>query len=445
MKTFLTKQTRINATETGDIGTSRNSHRLSQAAALLFFVIMALSVYLVKLGFWGVPVRAVVAIGCLLVIVICRPGLVADAISTTFWGLLLIAAAAGLGIFASLLNGVGAEQITRQVIEIHIQAAVGLLLGVCFLRLCGHATIYRLFLIVILISSLVAGLQFIGVDAAWNLRAALSQIQPVEGTSDAITLLLRERATGLSFSPVHLGTQLCILFSAGVAYYAYSDEDRFESGIDARILALFTFVAIASIISGNRSPLLGLVVFVALYITRTRPHVAVLSACVAAPSFLLFEHILSMLQDVGLRVAETDDGSAMARTTLRMYGLQLILEQPTGRGLTFNSVDHWSAHWSFVRLMPNPAAVAHHALHNYYLVTINKYGIGVLIIALICAARWLRRWPIWLGLTPYLVHIFYHNDGPLQGDFIIWYLLPLYGVLLERGRETCRTMVTGHR
>jgi hypothetical protein len=29
-----------------------------------------------------------------------------------------------------------------------------------------------------------------------------------------------------------------------------------------------------------------------------------------------------------------------------------------------------------------------------------------------------------LAFTPYMLHILYHNDGPLTGDILFWFILP---------------------
>jgi hypothetical protein len=56
----------------------------------------------------------------------------------------------------------------------------------------------------------------------------------------------------------------------------------------------------------------------------------------------------------------------------------------------------------------------------------NKYGALILVIAFLVARRVMKSGLVIIAFIPYMVHIFYHNDGPYQSDFLIWFLIPLF-------------------
>jgi hypothetical protein len=143
-----------------------------------------------------------------------------------------------------------------------------------------------------------------------------------------------------------------------------------------------------------------------------------------------------------LRIGETDDGSAVGRTVLQVYGLLLFFARPIGYGLTFDSTEHWVGFWKYLKDFDNAHAITAYALHNYFLMMINKYGFPILFLAAAVSWRLARyKWSL-LGFIPYLVQIFFHNDGPLMADFLIWYIIPMYAGLsrdLPRRSEVLRS------
>lgn len=403
---------------------------------LAFAADLALSVYLIKFGFGILPLRAVLTLGLLLAILAVRPDVLIATTVAYARALALIAGVAALGLVASLNGGTDLALVGRQFLEIHVQAGVGLIVGACLVRLCGPKPMLICVAVVIGLSAFVAGLQFLEVGPAWDLRARLSVLQPMATEQESGIDRLRERrALGLSFSPVHLGTQLCLMFATLVAYAGHRNVQRFETGLDTRIAAATAGLLMAAILSGNRSPLLGGLVFVVAYLTFTRPVIALpllLSGLLVA---LFSDALLQIVAEAGLRVARSDDSSALGRRTLQVYGFNLLMNNPIGYGLGFNSTGNWTLYWDEVRLLDNPLIVARHVLHNYYLIMLNKYGIGIVAVAVVIALKLFRDKIILLALIPYAVHIFYHNDGPLQGDFLIWFMIPIWAWKSEPGPD----------
>jgi hypothetical protein len=134
------------------------------------------------------------------------------------------------------------------------------------------------------------------------------------------------------------------------------------------------------------------------------------------------------------------NSSSENRSTLRAYGYYLIERRPIGYGLTFDSTAKWPVFYKQSIYLPNPSSIRNWALHNYYLNVLTKYGLLILFLV-----PWLlpyRREQIllWMPFIPYLIHILYHNDGPLQGDTLGPGLFAA-GILLMKRKELFRADV----
>jgi hypothetical protein len=170
------------------------------------------------------------------------------------------------------------------------------------------------------------------------------------------------------------------------------------------------------------------VIFLAVYAWTIKPKVPALIFTLVALALVPFiDQLFVALQGLGMRVGNTEDASAVGRTVLQVYGILLFLDQPFGYGLAFNSVDHAGRYWSDLIGFENAETITKNALHNYYLLMLNKYGALILIVALFVARRLVKSALLVLAFVPYMVHVFYHNDGPYQADFIIWFLIPMFG------------------
>lgn len=391
---------------------------------VLFAITIILSIALVKFGLPGMPLRALTASLILVTTFVASPWIFGQAVRASLPILAVIFICALIALLASTLNASAPEVIFRQLLEIHVQAAIGTVVGACLLRTCGASVVVKILLMGVVLTVAVAFLQFLGVSPAWALREFLDRIQPADLNPDSIFLTMRLRAMGLSYSPVHVGTQASLVFAGWAAYIFARFGDSAKKNLSASILIAAACVLFASLISGNRSPILGIVVFFIGYLFLVRPAIAILLSLAMVPALLVVDDIMQDLAEAGLRVARTDDGSASNRKVLRAFGFLLFFDQPYGYGLSFNSVEHWAEYWEKLKNYPNPVAIQQHALHNYYMVILNKYGGLILVVFAYLGVLLLRNPITLLCLTPYLVHIFFHNDGPLQADFLIWFMLP---------------------
>jgi small basic protein len=346
----------------------------------------------------------------------------------------IIAIFAVIGAIVSLINQAPIGDFVQQIIEIHVQAAIATIMGACLLRTSGTKMTALMFSGVVMLSVFVATLQFVGFSPAWELRDMLQQKLGLIGDDSInVFLTLRLRAMGLSFSPVHLATQICLMFAACYAWLLSRQQYIRPVTWDWH-LALLVFIFFASsVISGNRSPLIGILAFLAFQLFWTQPRLAVAIAIFALPLLFIADDIMATLAEGGLRVARTEDGSSAGRAVLRAYGTQLFLDRPYGYGLTFKSVNYWQDYLYRYLDYENYMAISIHALHNYYLQILNKYGALIFPVAGWVAYQAILRPVLCAGFIPYVAHIYYHNDGPLQGDFMIWFILPMY-IMLARTR-----------
>lgn len=394
---------------------------------LLFGATILLSVCLVKWGAAGIPFRSLLAIALLALVAAVRLDVIAVSLREAGTLLAIIVICAVLGVVSSLLNGADLTLVGQQLLEIHVQAIVGVLGGVVVRRTCGAQTIMYAFALAVGLSASMAILQFMGVGAAWEARRFVGALQEEGGRLYGFAA--GARARGLSFSPVILATQLCLLFAAVFAYRWRLLGERIFTKADAVLLLVLAALAAAAIVSGNRSPLVGMLAFFLLYIWITQRRSAILLVSIGVCLSPLILALPEALRGLGLRIGETEDGSAVGRTVLQVYGLMLFGDRPYGYGLTFDSTEHWADYWRYLHGYANANAITAYALHNYPLMILNKYGFPIVLVGAVVFRALLRHKWAALAFIPYAAHIFFHNDGPLMADFLIWYIIPMYAGL----------------
>lgn len=404
-------------------GTSKYANVLFVLTVLYFF----LSIALVRFMVGGLPVRSLFGLGIFLIVYAMRPALIIKALLVNWKIIVVISYAALVGMMVSLFNDAPLADTLRQLLEIHFQAVICLLTGYGLLQLMGAKRLVYAFLAIVLLSSFFALLQAANVDIGWTVRDNLQKFQVYD--NETMFLSKRMRAMGLSFSPVHLGTQICLAFAALFIFYSrYQQSSRYPLPLIIFFwLGVMLFVALAS---GNRSPILGFVVFAAAYIFYLRPTYSLMAGLLLLPIFgllyLSFVENMDYFADTEIRALRVGDKSSEGREALRAYGSLLFAHQPFGYGLTFSSLDRVNDFWPELAHYENAETVFTNAVHNYYLNVILKYGILILPIALFCFYYLGRTIIPLLAFMSYAIHIYFHNDGPLQGDFMIWYFLPLF-------------------
>jgi hypothetical protein len=386
---------------------------------LLFALGVVFAITLVRYSISGVPMRTFFMMAALGLLALGAPYALVDAARDLKRILWVVAAFMVLGIVTSIFAGEGPGLITRQVIEIHIQAVISLLVVRCLVREMGVKPVLRTFLFAWALSAAFAIPQGFGLNFAWEARERLGEIMHVK-----IAYLGRERALGLSLTPIHLATQTCLALCAFYGLRLYETAGAILRRVDPKLIAMIFVCALVCIASGNRSPLLGIGLFSFVYLWKASRRLFMLAVPVLLVIGVGTLAMMPLLERAGVRVAQTDDSSSEGRSTLRYLGMRLLEANPLGYGLGFDSVELANPYIDEVIHMENPNAIRRHALHNYYLMTLNKYGILVLLVLFIAAPKTRNEFLCWVGFLPYMVHIFFHNDGPFQGDFFIWYILP---------------------
>lgn len=409
----------------------------------LFLLDTSLSVFLVKYAVGGVPLRAIVSIVLLAITGLMCPSLLATGIRRLQLPIMIIGYCGLVAILSSVLNSTPLRDLLQQLLELHVQAVVSLLVGYVVLAVCGPRWTVVLFGLPIVLSGFVAALQFLGVGIAWSAHDFLLQLQPRDPTILRTFRDEQGRAMGLSFDPVHLGTEACLLFAACIGYLRRKSV-RFPvlHGVDLRVLLLFVFVMAIAVVSGNRSPLLGFVVSLLLYTFFANRRLFLFVLAAAAAAALLWTAIDAWLADTGLRALDTSNSSSENRAVLRKLGMLLFLHRPFGYGVNFDSTQHWWFFWDQLAQYPNSMAVRIDALHNYYLMILNKNGFLLLAaVPFVIRALFSSR-AILLSFVPYMIHIFFHNTGPLQGDVFIWFIMPMF---MDVARDFRRAGITTAR
>ena len=393
----------------------------------LYALALALSVFLVRLQIAGVPLRVLPVLAILGLVFLLDARLLFRALRERMDTILVVALAAVIGVIVSLSNGLSIASLIRQLFEIHVQAVFGVITGTLVIALCGARANMATFVAVVAVSTAFATLQFLGVELAWAAYDFLSTLQPTS-LQDLQYYDYRARPMGLSYSPVHLGTQLCLVAAVALLYITtYPGPTKVVHRPLVRALALIAAVTVGSLVSGNRSPILGFAVLAGLLALHWRPALSLLGVAAALALLPFASDLLAGAQEAtGLRVLDTENKSSQGREALRALGLMLFADRPLGYGLGFNSVDHAWQYWDRLRFFENANASQAHALHNYYLVVLNKYGASILLLSIALAVHFRRNWLLFVCFVPYAIHIYYHNDGPLQGDFMVFFLLPLF-------------------
>lgn len=394
--------------------------------SLYFF----LSVALVRLFVAGVPVRSMIALLIPTLIFFLYPSIIKSAFREMRVPLLIILYAMVIGFLVSVLNQLPLGKVLGQLMEIHVQAAVGLISGCALLKIIGPRRLIGAFIAVVVISSFFAVFQTFGLNFAWRVREIFQTFQVYD--ADNLFLTQRLRAMGLSFTPVHLATQICLAFAGfyGLKFFENASAQVGRIRIEKWVYASILLAAFILILSGNRSPILGFMAFGILFMMYSRPLITIVASMILLPCLALVffypDFLLNIMAETGLRAFRVGDKSSEGREVLRAFGLLLFLDHPFGYGLIFKSTEHAAEYWDKLYSYPNPMTIYANVVHNYYINILHKYGLMILPLAMYVGTKMSRKFFLALAFVPYAIHIFFHNDGPLQSDFMIWYILPLF-------------------
>ncbi len=418
---FILRRDTNSALDYGSVpNLNRPAHAVGQGVAVIMFAaLLAGPVALNAFKIGGVPIRGIATVGAMVLAVL----FYFDVAKRVFEkNLLLLGLAAGLavlGVFVSVANGAPASAVLRSVAEVHLQAAATIMVAAILAQVAGARACAIAIIAVIGASVCVAVAQMMDIQGAWALRLALGPLasEELEGLN-----LLERRPPGLSYSPIHLSTHLCLAFATFLAV-----RGRLRSatnGADPLVVPALLVLFAASIASATRSPILGGLVFIAVYAVQRRTSWLPLFLILAAvAAYFVWPLLMGVVETNAPRVLETDDNSAAARSTLVYYGLRLFADNPLGYGLTFAPMTLWHSYWPELYVMQAPRGVRVNDLHNYLVSMLNIYGIGLLLLTPIVARLLWHSKTSLIFFIPYVVHIIFHNSGPFYNDNVIWFVI----------------------
>jgi hypothetical protein len=392
-------------------------------ALACFALLLGMNIAIPSFMLGPLPLRGGVAGGLLVLCVLVYPAAVVTAFRRYRLVEFLALGLATLGLFVSLVNGKSFELIVRTIVESHLQAVLTVIIAAVLAEIAGARACLKIIVAAIAISAFVAVLQFFGSEAAWGWRAALNAFP--SGDPGGLEPLLAKRPSGLSYSAINLGGQLCLALGAVLAV---RDIDRRRTSpklaVDPAMFFALALFVVANILSGNRSPILGGMIFFALYMVR-RVSFWVAGLCVVGSAILdlAWPLLYDAVAGAQPRVISAEDPSALGRLTLLQYGVQLFLANPLGYGFGFDPRVFWMDHWRDMYEMTQAEVIQVSVLHNYLLSMLNVYGIGLLLLLPLCAAILYRTRYCFLFFVPYVVHILFHNSAPFMGDTIVWIVI----------------------
>jgi O-Antigen ligase len=402
---------------------------------------VALLLY-IALNAWdiaSIPVRGIVLGGFLILLVLLYPDAAKRAVTRHSVIFVLAAAMAGIGIFVSIANSAGLELILRSVLEVHVQILLSLVFATIVAEVAGARASALVIVGAVGLSTLVAILQFVDFDFAWDLRAALGTLQGHAMHEDSS--FLNRRPMGLSFSPIQLTTQLCLAFAI---YVAVVDKERISrpgqsSAASSNVVAAAFLLIAFSIAAATRSPILGACIFLIVYLVqRQSGWLLVLLLAGGALTYFAGEQLLELFQSKQARVLRIDDDSAMGRLALWKFGMLLFRDNPLGYGFGFvPASQHWMPYWHELYTLQGADDIKTKELHNYVLIMLNTYGVGLMLILPLLASILRRVGNYLIYFIPYLAHIMFHNSGPFWNDTLIWFVVGALsaGVVAAPSRE----------
>ncbi len=331
----------------------------------------------------------------------------------------------------SYINRNPPEMIAGQIIEVQLQAFMNFTIAAVMVQVFGMRFVGFTIIGIVTISTIVALFQYLGVGAAWDIRLAMGDFMGEYEESESLEYLMNAgRAMGLSLNPVVYATELCLVFIIFWSIRHVETNGAIFDRIDIPVVIAIILFLTASLVTGNRSPILGMILFLALYAVLLNRLTLFFIAAAAVAGLAVLPFVLEILESTGLRIFSTEDKSAAGRAPLRALGYYLFMDRPIGYGLAFDPREHWERHWSALSDFENASIVTRERLHNYFWNIMNKYGVLIVFPAAFAFFHIFRNWRSTFPFIVYAGHILFHNTGPLQGNALLWFVIPLLPIIV---------------
>ncbi len=392
----------------------------------IFLLFWLLAVTMVKLEV-GLPVRVLVLMVGLgwFVLMFRVPW---RALMTDNPHLNALGAIALVGILTTLWGTLDWASTLLMVVKWTLQPALAFAFTLLVCHLYGPRPVVLIFFGVVALTSMVAVLQGLEFQPAWDLKYHFEQWQgldraqifAIEQESGDGAFQDQYRSRGLSYSPIHLGYQITLV--VGLLYYAAVSAPRLNPLSPFWTRCLLALLIAAAIFSGTRSTIGGIAFLLPLHylFCHQRRGLAVVLALLSMVLVPLLFVLASELFD--LRIFSTSDSSMHARVPLTLLGFQLFWDNPLGHGWLIEASDLADDYWHQLYHINNAEVVVYRGIHNHAVKMLFVYGVFGAWILLRYLGALKRQFgvAILVALAPYGFHALFHNDGIFLGGNYIW-------------------------
>jgi hypothetical protein len=282
----------------------------------------------------------------------------------------------------------------------------------------------RILIFLLLISTIVAILQYFKIDFAWRMRAALTSDDLSIDPRMASFFIVRDHPMGLSYFSVTYSYQVLIGFAAILSCLIVKKSKRtFYSIIIFAIGLILTFSK--SAIAGM---FIGLLTAIRNIINKNNNVI------------FLFGMIVSAILYWLLASPNIRNNLSLDRLNHIRVGLNVILENPYGIG--WQDYAMFSSPF-FQQFNISALFLQQETVHNAYLLPIIKFGLIAILpifILIILAVKRLKKvkefnLEFWIFFACYFAayafHIFFHNSGPFSGDQLFWVMFAYMAASLK--------------
>lgn len=393
-----------------------------QILFIQFITFLLLSFYSPKLSFAGLPIRSILIIVIFLQIIPFVLKVQSNKIITKISVIFILFFVISIVTEIYYAGSINIKDSFRFVIQTYIVLIVYLYF---FFDEKYKLKVINSFILISFISSLVALLQYVGIDFFYQLRYIIGGFPE----NQKILYLNTYRPPGLSLFALHLAYQNLI----GIFLTVY----MYNLKINKIYLYIGFFLLFIIIITGTRSPIIGLLFSLVLIIILNF-HKVKITPVGLLYTFIVIFFIFTLIFYIDsdeLRVTRFDNKSATDKLPLLLYGLQLFLDNPLGYGLSFDTTSIASNYFVFINTLGlNFYAIENLALHNSYINILVCYGIFgfILYLYFLYTIFNLRLHPslkyFKILFLAYFVNILVHNAGIFYGDL---FCLIIFSLLIS--------------
>lgn len=292
----------------------------------------------------------------------------------------------------------------------------------------------RLFVCLVALSSFVACMQGLGVDWFWHLRDAMPTSY---GDKMAITLMQRARPFGLAYYFIPLGFQISVAFPLAVWLRSISRKKFFWN-------VVIIVLGLGVIAIQTRSAALSVGVCLMYYSFKARKNYTrfILKFCIVL--FLIATFYFSHVSNNRMVSMDT---SAYGKIALAYVAAHYILTHPLGIGFEWSRYFDYNDQnlYGLVYAWRGYSEAVIYTPHNQFFNTSIIYGwLGAFLLVTfyvevfknlkkvknsgidegLCIA-------LQLSLMSYIINSLFHNNGPMLGDTLSWFLFGIIFAVIQ--------------